>query len=153
MFAQPELTDFLKTIKHYRFAATHQLRTPLAILNRHGETHPGPLQAVPKIASEQDGIWLPVLKSWAELAGPNVAPEVLKRLQAVSTPPEMMASDVGPIPSDGGKYLPFLKAFRSIVESSATSDEKRSGLCLLASNSEFREYALIHAKKLESWPL
>lgn len=166
-------------IKHYQFIATLQLRTPLAILERHGETHPGPPDALPRIASQQDGIWIPATKSWAELAGPNADPAVVRRLnqptpistdrlrerlkqmgmsakqlsKVTAASIDSMASDIGPIPKDGGDYLPFLKAFRAIIESSETAEHKRSAIKALLSERRFREYAATHKRRLASWPL
>ena len=141
-------------IKHYQFIATLSLRTPLAILERHAETHPGPTEDLPRIASQQDGIWIPITKSWSELAGPKVSTTVREQLRALAArTQETMASDVGPVPEDGGDYLPFLKAFRAIVESSDTADNKRTAIKALASKPRFRVYATVHNQRLASWPL
>ena len=39
-------------------------------------------------------------------------------------PPSTMASEVGPIPTDGGDYLLFLKDFRRVVESNDSIESK-----------------------------
>lgn len=98
----------------YRFSATIQLRTPLRILIRHGEVHRGSIP--PSITLEPwEGSWLPVIKSWNELG-----------IEAGGSPNlcGWMASDIGPIPKDGGSYILFLIAVRQIVEDDAPVDER-----------------------------
>jgi len=76
------------------FCATMQLRTPTAILRRHLEFWPKENGQPPNICPEGwEGIWMLALDDW-------------KRIAAVQS----MASDVGPVPADGGDYLPFLLA-------------------------------------------
>ena len=92
-------TQSVELIKGWRFGATMQLRTPLRVLSRHGETHEG-LTDPPKIANEQwEGYWTPVLKSYKEL-GIDI-PDVI--FESGTT-----ASDIGQIPINGGHYLKFL---------------------------------------------
>ncbi len=101
----------------YRFCATMQLRTPLRVITRHGEVHAG-LDDPPIIAREAwEGIWLPQTKSWRDLG-----------LDLPELRPTTMASDVGPIPADGGDYLAFLLAVRRIVEGRETISDRRSRL-------------------------
>jgi hypothetical protein len=112
------------------FVATLQLRTPLAVLQHHGNFHPGPPSAAPKYASPADGFWCYKTKSWSALAG-----------RSLSLPEESecsIASDIGPI--EPNKYLPFLKAFREIVEGNDSIDQKLSRLLnLRVANSKFSE--------------
>lgn len=90
-----------------QFSATLQVRTPLWILERHGEVFRGPPSQAPDYGGQAHGIWLPKMKG--ELGG---------FLQQGAT----HASDAGPVaPAD---YLPFLKAFRAIVEDSGDEMEK-----------------------------
>lgn len=95
-----------------------QLRTPLRILARHGEKHSNRAAAPPTIADEPwQGIWVPVPKTFRELG-----------LDIGEPTPGTMASHIGPIPADGGTFLPFLKSVRAIVESDGAASERRKRL-------------------------
>lgn len=89
------------------FAATHQFRTPLAVLLRHGEvcraTEP------PEIVSEPwQGMWMPRLrKNWTAF------------LASATT-----VSDFGPIPASEKGYWHLLVNFRRIVELPVESSER-----------------------------
>lgn len=86
-----------------KFCATMQLRTPLRVLSRHGETHTDINSEPPKIANELwEGIWVLEVKPYP---GQPLAQF------------GQMASSIGQISQDGGDYLPFLIAVREIVES------------------------------------
>lgn len=99
------------------FCATMQMRTPLRVLARHGEVHAGRGEP-PDIAREQwEGIWVPRLKTWAELG-----------IDLREAPTSTMASEVGQIPQDGGDYLKFLIAIRTVVEGDGSVAERR--VCL-----------------------
>src|SRR5437870_10796764 len=100
------------------FIATLQIRTPLAVLQHHGEYHPGPPSAAPKYGSLADGFWSYKTKSWDQLAG--------RRLGLPEQPEPTYASDISPIAAS--KYLPFLQQFRHIVEKEGSVEEK---LCQL----------------------
>lgn len=92
----------------FRFCATMQLRTPLRVLLRHGEIHTDRTKQPPKIALEMwEGIWVPEVKPYPGMP-----------------PPGMMASTFGPIPTDGGDYLPFLIAVRRIIEAHDTIEHR-----------------------------
>ena len=114
----------------YRFNATMALCTPLEVLRRHGERHPGPVSALPKYSDGQDGLWQHQLGSWKELG--EVAKEIESR----------MASAVGSIPRDGGDFLLFLKRFREIVESGDSQqrilDRTES---LIGTSATFKQFA------------
>ena len=102
----------------WRFCATMQLRTPLRVLARHGETHTDRATAPPTIADEAwQGVWVPVSKTFRELG-----------LDVDEAASGTMASHVGPIPADGGTFLPFLKSVRAIVESDRAACERRKRL-------------------------
>lgn len=93
------------------FFATHQLRTPLRILLRHGEIHRDMHRTPPVIATELwQGIWFARTKTWRELGSVVDVPECQ---------PSTVASDAGQVRSE--EYLPFLIAVRSIVESEGTA--------------------------------
>src|SRR5919108_1501914 len=97
-------------IKGYEFIATLQLRTPLRVLQHHGEVREWSENGLPQYAqSLWEGIWLPVTKTWAELAGAHG--NTAAALAADKVPEGSIASDIGPIPQNGGTYLDFLKAF------------------------------------------
>lgn len=96
-------------IAGYRFYANLVPRTPLWVLEQHGAFHREPAFQV----DPTDGVWVPELASWQAFA-----------LAVDECPAGMMDSMVGQIPVDGGDFLPFLKAFRGIVESDASVDEQ-----------------------------
>ena len=90
----------------FKFSATLQLRTPLRVLLRHGELYLKNDGGRPQIACEPwEGIWLPNLKTWAELGITGIDE---------FEPPDSMASDIGAVLAED--YLPFLIAVREIVE-------------------------------------
>ena len=116
--ASGSLAGFSDLHAGWRFCATMQLRTPLRVLARHGETHSDQCTAPPIIADEAwQGIWVPVSKTYREL-GLDVDEPALGA----------MASHIGPIPADGGTFLPFLKSVRAIVESDGDASERRKRL-------------------------
>ena len=94
-----------------RFCATMQIRTPLRVLLRHGQTHRTHLEAPPTIAKETwEGIWI-----W------EVDPKFTFAIE------ERVASDIGNIPDDGA-YLTFLIRVRKIVESDGSIEDRRAAL-------------------------
>lgn len=102
-------------ITGFEFFATHQLRTPLRILSRHGEVHRDMHRPPPVIATELwHGIWMPQVKTWRELG--------IDMPEFQST----VASDAGPVRSE--EYMPFLIAVRSIVEGEGTVTERSDRL-------------------------
>lgn len=108
-------------IKSWRYCATLQRRTPLAILRQHGREVPAGPGGPPTVSDLMwHGIWTPVV-DWGELdeffAGGS------------------MASDVGPIPTDGGDYLTFLVNLRTISEGSGSVLDKESALLDLVKQS------------------
>jgi hypothetical protein len=112
------------------FVATLQLRTPLAVLEHHGEFHSGPPSAAPIYSSIADGFWSYKTKSWSELAN--------RQLTVPDEPESLHASDIGPITPN--EYLPFLKEFRRIVETNASVHQKLSQLDQLRhATSEFEK--------------
>lgn len=103
-------------IEGYVFNATLQIRTPLAILNRHGEFFNGPPSQAPNYASQADGIWI-------------------FRLRHMDVSDEFHhASDIGT--TSPSYYLPFLKAFRQIVESDENHETKLNQLEELSVSSK-----------------
>jgi len=118
------------------FRATLQIRTPLSVLEHHGETFRGPPSKAPVYCSEADGGWDLKLKSWAELARNE---SVKRRLEAIGEPEHECASDVGLVkPSE---YLPFLKDFRRIVENPSAVSSLLNELDSLArSNPTYQHF-------------
>ena len=101
-------------IKSWRYCATLQRRTPLAILREHGREVPAGPYGPPTLSSMMwHGIWTPVV-DWGDLdeifAGGS------------------MASDIGPVSTDGGDYLPFLISLRTITEGPGTVASKEAAL-------------------------
>ena len=139
-------------IKGYKFCATLQLRTPLRVLQRHGEVQQWSENGLPTYAHFLwEGIWVPITKTWAELAGSNA------ELRSADSPHHNafneMASDIGPIPQSGGTYLGFLRAFRRIVEFSASPDEKREAIETLSrDHPDYAKYISIHRARSSNWP-
>ena len=117
-------------IKGCQFMATMQLRTPLRVLNRHGEVHHG-LTEPPTIAHEQwEGHWSPKLKTLSEIL----------EVPGLSEFDSMMASDVGLIPKSGGEYINFLKRVRSIVEMKCSIDDRKRMLSDELRKPEWADY-------------
>ena len=139
-------------IKGYKFCATLQLRTPLRVLQHHGEVQQWSENGLPTYAHFLwEGIWLPITYSFAELAAMEA------KLRSADSSDDHafdeMASDIGPIPGDGGTYLAFLKAFRGIVEFAASPDEKREAINALSKdNPEFAKYISMHRSQASDWP-
>lgn len=100
------------------FGATIQMRTPLRVLLRHGETHEGLSDPPPIAKSRWEGFWTPRLKTFREMGID------LNGLSIVRT----MASDVGQIPIDGGAYLKLLIRLREIVEGDSSIEQRRQAL-------------------------
>lgn len=90
-------------VKCLRFSATLQLRIPLRVLRRHGESHSNPDTAPPPIALNQwEGMWMP---------------------QVFNDPYDgEMASDVGPVRAND--YLPFLLAIREVIEAHGSIEHR-----------------------------
>ncbi|MDQ2701741.1 MAG: helix-hairpin-helix domain-containing protein [Pseudomonadota bacterium] len=100
-------------ITGWRFCATMQMRTPLAILRQHNRLVPASPDGPPQLTTEMwQGIWLPDLGSEWNFLDEGAS----------------MASEIGPVPSDGGDYLPFLIAVRTISEGSGTIAEMDAAL-------------------------
>ena len=97
------------------------LRTPLSSLTRHGEVFRGDPELAPVYGTPADGIWVPEV-DWKSLGLP-------------SPPDGSMASEIGPIPTDGGAFLPFLKRFRQIVEGEGSVDSKIKRIREMCSSS------------------
>lgn len=134
-------TDNTDVIEGMQFFATMQLRTPLSVLQRHGEMFRGPPSRAPQYASDADGCWVPKTKSWASLG------IKLRELAESSA-----ASDIGPVaPSE---YVPFLVAFRSIVESGDPHPTQLEALRALATRSAaFRSFFEIHQSLDPQFPV
>lgn len=115
-------------IKGLKFVATMQLRTPLRVLEHHGEIFNGPGSPPPYAKEMWEGIWVPVTKSFAELGIP------------IEEPPSEMASDVGPIPSTGGKFLNFILSVRHIVEQNQSIATRRNELVVHLKKDEWEYY-------------
>jgi hypothetical protein len=112
----------------YWFCARVQLETPLAVLEQHGTFHPGPPLQLPEYGSAKEGMWLPLSQA--------------TKLQL----PPYVDSDIGPIPSDGGDYLRFVKAFRRIIEAKTSVDVTIAQLnALLQHNATYQVFAKKHA--------
>jgi hypothetical protein len=80
-------------------------------------THEGLTSEPPVIARAQwEGIWIIKTRSFRELG------------IGIDEPSFSMASDVGPIPADGGDYLAFLKRARSIAEADMPPADRRQAL-------------------------
>jgi hypothetical protein len=105
----------------YQFIATLQLRTPLRVLKRHGEIHKLPNYEPPMITREAwEGTWVPKTR--------------------VTFPQSMMASDIGPIPADGGDYLKFLISVRTIAERNEAATDRRKALEAELKNEKWRDF-------------
>lgn len=110
---KPQLdTDLDDIITGWRYCATLQSRTPLAILRQHNRRVPA-VGGPPTLSREMwHGIWTPEVDEMYDLLGDGAT----------------MASEIGPIPQDGGDYLPYLVALRTISEGSLSLLEKEEAL-------------------------
>jgi len=120
-------------IARHSFCATMQLRTPLKVLAMHGALLPAG-HAHPPVEEAWHGIWVPLAPTWADLGLLGI-PDFM---------PSTMASDIGPIPIDGGDYLVFLKLFRAIVEERPTKTDAAAVQALVDSSPSFHAFALTH---------
>lgn len=114
-------------ITGWRYSATIQMRTPLRVLQKHGQKV-GTSQGQPIEPETQHGIWVPVLNTFGSL-GVDL--------------PELgwtMASEVGYIPADGGQYLQFLIAVRAVVEAPGTVPERLAQLRGELAKAEWSEF-------------
>jgi len=113
------------SVEGLEFTATLQLRTPLSILTKHGEIHKDRKSPPPAYAKEGwEGVWVPKLDS------------VYDFLKEGAT----MSSDIGPIPVDGGDFLPFLISVREVVETDAPVRERRKNLRELLDRTKWPNY-------------
>lgn len=105
----------------YEYSATLQLRTPLFVLKNHGRVVPATPEGPPRISGEMwHGIWTVALT------------DEFKFLDEGST----ASSEIGYVPADGGDYLPFLIAVRTITENPESPiDEKKRALKALIKES------------------
>lgn len=110
------------------FIATLALTTPLRVLERHGEVYSGAPEDLPTYGTMAEGAWVPKV-DWEGV-----------RLTAPGG--SKTASAVGPVPSDGGDFLPFLKRFRAIVESPADAETQIEQIrALVNSNPAYLAFA------------
>jgi hypothetical protein len=130
-------------VKGYTLSVAMQLRTPLKYLEMLGQIFD--LEADPPQIPIEYGCWIPQCKSWAELG-----------IDIKEWTEGTMASDIGPIPASGGQYLEFLKAFRTIVESTMSPEQMKDAILSLGTdNSYFASILSTHPNlqgdKLNQW--
>lgn len=114
-------------ISGLKFCATMQLRTPLRVLWRHGELFCDLPNEPPEIArATWEGIWTTYGPSFRELG-----------IDLDEPSPGQMASEIGPIPIDGGDYLKFLIAVREILESVNSIDDRLASLAAEVDRSKW----------------
>lgn len=118
------------------FVATMQLRTPLRILQRHGQVLPLGSD-LPDDFEQWMGVWLPKTKTFQELTGGRIKDKLGSEYETTN------ASAIGPVkPSE---YLPFLMAIREVVEDQSLSTVQKSvGIEAVCRRREFREFAERH---------
>ena len=111
------------------FHATFQLRTPKRILERNGTTIPL-TDNPPSDFEPWMGVWFPID------TGPNILAEMAPEAWAEMEVNRTVASDAGPVKP--AEYMPFLIAFRTIVEDgSSTIAERISGIAALFQQPEW----------------
>lgn len=115
------------------FCATMQPRTPLAVLEHHGEVFRGTGDNAPVYGAYEDGIWITRTKTWREL-GIN-----LKEMESST-----MASAIGQIPEDGGDYLPFLKDVRRAIETDESIKDRIEALRLVMREKKYAKFIKRH---------
>lgn len=117
------------------FTATIQFRTPLRILEQHGRIEHCNHAKLPALIKEAwEGIWTPETKSFRDLG-----------IDINDFSPGTMASEIGPIDSDGGDLLRFLILIRRIARSDTDLREKlelmKAASCLYGSGGHaFEEF-------------
>lgn len=127
------------------FHATFQLRTPKRILERDGTTIPL-TENPPSDFEPWMGVWFPVD------TGPNILAEMAPKAWAAMEANQRVASDAGPVKP--AEYLPFLIAFRTIVEDgSATIAERIERVETLFQQSEWAGFvaALQDPERVSGW--
>lgn len=113
-------------VSGWRLSVTMQLRTPLKYLELHGmriAIEDGPPPEVPA----QHGSWVVTLKSFTELGIP--LPEIQRD--------HVMASEIGPVPADGGPFLDFAKAVRRAIEEPEDIEQKLSSLRSIVADKQW----------------
>lgn len=127
------------------FHATFQLRTPKRILERNDTTIPL-TDKPPSDFEPWMGVWFPVD------TGPNILAEMAPEAWAEMEANRTVASDAGPVKP--AEYLPFLIAFRTIVEDgSATIPERMAKIETLFQQAEWAGFvaALQGAERVSGW--
>lgn len=100
-------------VTHFKFCATMQLRTPFRVLERHGDTHWDRAKRPPVIIREAwQGIWVPCT-AFSE------------RMDTTS----MMASEIGPVPTNGSDFHRFLLVIRHIAETTTGVEKRHAAIC------------------------
>lgn len=131
--AEAQHDEFADFLDGYEFAATLQLRTPFHVLQHHGEVFRGRPDDAPAYGTAADGIWLPWTGDYT------------------GKPDSFSASDIGTIKADG--YLSFLKAYRQIVESLGSANDKLTQIRALESRSDaFADFYKQLAKNYPGFP-
>ena len=127
------------------FHATFQLRTPKRILERNGTVIPL-TDNPPSDFGPWMGVWFPID------TGPNILAEMAPEAWAEMEANRTLASDAGPVKP--AEYLPFLIAFRTIVEDdSAAITERIAGIEVLFQQPEWAGFAaaLQGAERVTGW--
>ncbi len=115
----------------WEFVATMQLRTPLRVLRLHRQFSPG-IDPPPVVTQEMwEGIWVRRLKSWRELG---------LDIDGSPNADGTMASEIGQIPKDGGDFLRYLVALRSIVERESSIEERMEALATELERPEWADF-------------
>lgn len=110
------------------FHAALFLKTPLDELHCHGLVEQGAFSDLPRIAS------LGSCSGWK-----LIAPSLREIGVDIDEPPQVVASDIGPLPAHGEPYLSFLMIFRSLIESGMAPIEIELGLNIFSGRDEFTE--------------
>ena len=108
------------------FSARVSLDTPLAALRRHGEHFDGLPGAAPYVCDSQFGGWLLQSKTWRSLGIDVDEPKLTE------------ASPIGPV--DPADVIPFLIAFREIVEATTDHQQRLTRLFEMGSKPQYRPY-------------
>lgn len=131
-------------ITGWRFVATLKVTTPLSVLERHGEEVArtcGSHTSLPVYGNQAQGIWVARAKTFRELG-----------LDIPEFRASTHAADIGP--ADADRYIPFLKDFRRILESSASADARLARLRELpAVSRDYREFWNRHLERDPDFPL
>lgn len=120
------------------FSARVSLDTPLAALRRHGERFDGHPNNAPYVCSNEHGSWGMISRTWRSMG-----------IDVDECKPSH-ASPIGPV--DPADVVPFLIAFREIVETVPTHEQRLARLFEMGRQPQHEEYWDRFSKAYDDFP-